>query len=534
MSFVLAGYVDVEQIGRGGIGDVYRARRASTGATVAIKVLRDVSDGSAAWRRARRELAALVSLAGHAHVVQVEEVLEVDGRPALVMEHLPGGSVGALLAGRGGALDPDEVTLVAIHAARALVAAHERGIVHRDVKPHNLLIDGDGQVKLCDFGVAAIARSSEFRDPTTALSMRYASPEDLDGLDDRRPAVPAATDEFGRGDTDADTDDPRPVGPPSDVYSLGATLLHLAHGAPPTLRDRLSAWTPPSDVDRSLAELDGVIAGCLRPEPGERPTACELLAELERFADRLGAPEALAHPLTSADPPVDRGVDADATAHRRPGPPRPVPAVVDSGRRRAVVVAGVAVAAVAVLAAARIGGGAPPADELAPAPAVAAAPASTPSLSAPAPTTSSTPPAPLRHVARPLGLEPLASVAWPFGAVGECLLQFPAEPELRVVGCAAPHDLQRFATGRLGPGPPDAIAAGVVDACAAHLRALAGPDALPDGVAIASTRPSADAFEAGDRSYQCLVGVPGRRSIGDLLPAGAIDGGRDDAVGSRR
>ena len=114
MSFVLAGYVDVEQIGRGGIGDVYRARRASTGATVAIKVLRDVSDGSAAWRRARRELAALVSLAGHAHVVQVEEVLEVDGRPALVMEHLPGGSVGALLARRGGALEHGpQVTTVA-------------------------------------------------------------------------------------------------------------------------------------------------------------------------------------------------------------------------------------------------------------------------------------------------------------------------------------------------------------------------------------------------------------------------------------
>ena len=207
------GYADIERIGQGGLGDVYRATRCSTGGTVAVKVLRDVSDESVAWHRTRRELTALVSLAGHANVIQLIEVLDLPDGPGLVMEYAAGGSVAELMQRRDRPLTVGEATLVARQTASALVAAHARDIVHRDVKPQNLLIDAYGQVKLCDFGIAAMARSEEFQARTSAISLRYASPEDLDD----------------------DVD----VGPASDVYSLGATMLHMARGAPPTLRERL-------------------------------------------------------------------------------------------------------------------------------------------------------------------------------------------------------------------------------------------------------------------------------------------------------
>jgi serine/threonine protein kinase len=360
------GYRDLEPIGQGGLGDVYRAVRDSTGGTVAIKVLRDVSDSSVAWHRTRRELTALVSLAGHAHVVQLLELLDLSGGPALVMEYAPGGSVGGLLARRAdapvalatpGTLDVPEVVLIGRHAAAALVAAHEQGIVHRDLKPQNLLIGAYGQVKLCDFGVASLARSEEFRTRTSALSMRYASPEDLD--------------------EDAG------VGPASDVYSLGATLLHLAHGAPPTLKDRLAAWQPPAADDPELERLDAVIAACLHPSPVLRPTAAEALERLESLdwtlatrcralpvepptaltADEAPARDApSAHVLPVADDPimsfgavrdvagrVPDGHDTSARTVERPDRvvPPPRPAALGPRRRRwPWIAAAVATAAV--------------------------------------------------------------------------------------------------------------------------------------------------------------------------------------------
>lgn len=512
MSFVLAGYVEVEQIGRGGIGDVYRATRASTGATVAIKVLRDVGDGSAAWRRARRELAALVSLAGHAHVVQVHEVLDLDGHPALVMEYVSGGSIGDLLSRRDGVLTAGEVAVVGAHAARALVAAHEQAIVHRDVKPQNLLVDAYGHVKLCDFGVAALARSGEFHDRTTALSMRYASPEDLE-----------------------DPSDGVEVGSPSDVYSLGATLLHLARGAPPTLKDRLAPWTPPVGAGAELAAIDAVIARCLRPAPDERPTAAELLADLEQLGDHVDLPRSIGidvEPSPVRLPALPSGQDITAaTAHRPVEPPRPVP--VQAGGTRAAlsaVVLAVIVLAVVVLAvvvSSRSGRERPVEVSIA-----SRAPTLVPTT---VPVTAPATVAVVAWLERPAGLAPLAAAVWPFGPIGECLVQTAGEAELRQVDCAESHDLQRFAAGELASGSPEdgSFDAAVGRACEAHLRALVDPEAVPSGVELASTRPSPASWAAGDRSYQCLLGVPDRRSIGDLLPADAIDGGHDDAGWSR-
>ncbi|MEY2960090.1 MAG: hypothetical protein RLZZ01_2658, partial [Actinomycetota bacterium] len=268
------GYTDLVPIGTGGIGDVFRAVSVSTGTTVAVKLLRDVTDRSVAWHRTRREFEALHALGGHPHVIRVVEVLH--DAPGIVMDHAPGGSVADLLARRGPTLPVPQVVLIGRDTADALRSAHECGIIHRDVKPQNLLVGEDGRIRLCDFGIASLTRSDEFRTRTSARSTRYASPEDLE--------------------------EDVPVGPPTDVYSLGATMVHLLHGSPPSLKDRLAPWTPPPTDDPERAELDRIVAHCLHPEPTHRPTARDVLEWLSTLDHRLTSPCG-ALPL-AAPPPV--------------------------------------------------------------------------------------------------------------------------------------------------------------------------------------------------------------------------------------
>jgi eukaryotic-like serine/threonine-protein kinase len=490
------GYTDIERIGRGGLGDVYRATRTSTGGVVAIKVLRDISDQSVAWHRTRRELAALLSLAGHANVIQLIEVLDLPGGPALVMEYAPGGSVAELLQRRDRPLSVGETALIGRQTAAALVAAHARGIVHRDVKPQNLLIDAFGQVKLCDFGIAAMARSDEFQDRTSAISMRYASPEDLN--------------------------DEAVVGPASDVYSLGATMLHLARGAPPTLRERLAPWVPPSATSGELAALDLVIAACLHPTPAERPTAAGVVDDLERLGWSIDERNrALAfEPITSdiaddenptaprvvtdvvTDPQLaafagQRGIEppADPTVHRtdRRPPSRPPPARRVRHPAIAVAVAIVTLAGLAAwLVAWWVGGRGGDVDR---------------------PT--------VEIVERPPGLTAITELDWPFGAVGECLVQVDAE--LASAPCGVPHDLQRIGRGELDRGRFPVGASfdidGVHDAvrveCALAFESFVGVAVTESEFETPFTTPTAPSWAADDRGYQCMLGLDRRRLVGD-------------------
>lgn len=534
----IAGYTDLVPIGRGGLGDVYRAVQSATGADVAIKVLRDVSDTSVAWHRTRRELTALLALSGHANVVQIVEVLDLPEGPALVMEHASGGSVADLLERRDGTLTVEETVFVGRQTAAALVSAHARGIVHRDIKPQNLLIDADGQVQLCDFGIAALTRDEQYRSRTNAVSMRYASPEDLEH----------------------ETDDDGAVGPPSDVYSLGATLLHLARGAPPSLKERLAPWVAPSTGVATLAALDRVLARCLHPTPTMRPTAQALLDALDGLAlgagagrvtaldpglpvAATGAPVTVLVPDAPGEPsapwvrdgadtadPFDRLVDHDAitvvpartvTADppSRADPPRPIP----TGRpRRWPVFAAVGVVAAAVLAFVLWPDGADaptftPAIVPTPATTPATTPVTTPAIVAPAPAT----------VPRPADLPPLVDAVWGAGAVGDCLVQVAGTDELAVVGCDQPHDLQRFAAGdvtALGVDgttfDADAVAAAVDAECRARFVEFVGSDPAGSAVRFAQTRPNADTWAAGDRVYGCFLGLADARIVGDARSAG--------------
>ncbi|MFK7916657.1 MAG: serine/threonine-protein kinase [Ilumatobacter sp.] len=253
MSLRVDGFTDVSPLAGGGFGSVYKATRASTGGVVALKVLDRApgDDDDLLERRLRREIAALVALKGHPNVVQVEQVVSTANGPAIVMEFMGRGSV--LDSDDAGNISPTRVGFIGAATASGLAAGHDVGIVHRDVKPQNVLVNNFGQVKLCDFGIAAIQRSAEFQTRTTALSVRYASPEELDN----------------------DIN----IGAPTDVYSLGASLFHLMFGEPPSFRGGRGAdpnlTRNGRGRDAIADQVASIIEQCLSEEPAHRPTASE-------------------------------------------------------------------------------------------------------------------------------------------------------------------------------------------------------------------------------------------------------------------
>jgi len=280
----LDGYESVAMVGSGGLGDVYRAVRTSTGGDVAIKVVREHGDRQATDRRVRRELEALLKLKGHPNVVQIEELINVPSGLALVMEFVNGGSLADHVAARGVLGAPQAVAAMA-DIARALADAHGIGIVHRDIKPHNVMIGQFGQCKVCDFGIAAVMKDSSFTDRTSALSYRYASPEELE--------------------------DSATVGPPTDIFSLGVTLRQILTGETNEARYREAMIErqrnePMPDLHRvALAQLDALTMAMTNREVSARPTAVQVLGSVRTLESRLG-PSRVASLLVENDDTVPR------------------------------------------------------------------------------------------------------------------------------------------------------------------------------------------------------------------------------------
>ena len=247
-----------ESLGVGTMGTVYRARDESLGRDVAIKTIHTL--GRSAFqlevfqRRFDHEARALATLS-HPNVVNVFDVGVEDGTPYLVMELVEGRSLADCLAERG-RLGPDEVRALGRQLAAALEAAHARSIVHRDVKPANVLEAGAGSWKLADFGVAHVPESSLTLTGQFIGSPAYAAPEAL---------------EHGA------------FGPASDVFGLGATLYEALAGAPP-FSDRglgqLAEGAAPRPIPGAPADLERAIAGALERDPERRLTARQLAAAL--------------------------------------------------------------------------------------------------------------------------------------------------------------------------------------------------------------------------------------------------------------
>jgi len=207
--FRVAGFELIERIGRGGMGTVYRALQISLNRIVALKLLSAHLSGNARFLERFRREGRLAARLDHPNVVQVYDVGEANGIHYIAMEYVEGESLGRRIA-REGPLLGGEVIRIGRAVAAALGRAEEAAIVHRDVKPSNILLGVKGEVKLADLGLARQAALDEttLRDEGTTLGTpSYMSPEQA------------------LGKTDVDIR--------SDIYSLGATLYHAGGGGPP-------------------------------------------------------------------------------------------------------------------------------------------------------------------------------------------------------------------------------------------------------------------------------------------------------------
>ncbi|MCW2880638.1 MAG: Serine/threonine protein kinaselike protein [Sphaerisporangium sp.] len=201
------GYEVLGILGQGGFGVVYRARQLAVRREVALKVDNRVLVSERDRRRFMREVTSAGALSGHPHVADVYDAGVLgDGRPYMVLELCPGGSLADRLRERG-PLSPDEVRDIGVRIADALAAAHAAGVLHRDVKPANILVNGYGMVALSDFGLATTAHAEGDMSVTReSLTPAFGPPEAFELAE------------------------PSPAG---DVYSLCATLYALLNGRPP-------------------------------------------------------------------------------------------------------------------------------------------------------------------------------------------------------------------------------------------------------------------------------------------------------------
>ncbi len=331
----LAGrYELAEVIGRGGMGAVYRAVDLVLGRTVAVKVLpgtlADQDPTSVA--RFEREARAAAALT-HPAVVAVYDTGADDTARFIVMEFISGYSLDVILRDEG-PLDPDRATGIAAQVADALAAAHAAGIVHRDIKPGNVMIASDGSVKVLDFGIARAMDSTTLTQNASVVgTAAYMSPEQALG---------------------------RPADERSDIYSLGCVLYALLVGHPPFRGDSAAAILhqhanlAPVPLNtknsRVSSELNALVLQMLAKSPQERPqTAAEV-------RDRL----ALGSATPAATPAAVPGVTAPTKRLEQTAATRPLPRVARPDRRR-LVLAGALAALVLVIAllALTSGGGSP-------------------------------------------------------------------------------------------------------------------------------------------------------------------------------
>ena len=312
---LLAGrYQLIQPIGSGGMAIVWRARDLRLERPVAVKILRpELAEDDDLARRFASEARHAASLA-HPNVATVYDT-DVDGdQQFIVMELVDGPSVGDLLRDQG-ALEPSVAVEIAAAAARALAAAHRRGLIHRDVKPANLLIGRDGRTRLADFGIARALTVSRVTTPGTVLgSVPYLSPEQARGED--------AT-------------------ASGDIFSLGIVLFEMLTGQLPWDADTPAAMAtvrlhapapPPSVIAHTLAEgLDAIVGRALAVDPGERYPSARVFADaLEGWSRRHRSTRGARAALRGAATAAVAGLAPAAAATG--GPPAAAPTPIAAGR----------------------------------------------------------------------------------------------------------------------------------------------------------------------------------------------------------
>ena len=300
---VLGGRYRVErELGRGGMAKVFQGTDTVLGRQVAVKILApQFADDESFVQRFRREAQAAARLS-NPNVVSVFDTGADGGVHFIVMEYVEGRTLADYLAG-GGRIMPDRAIEVAEAVCGALSAAHAQGVIHRDIKPGNIMLTPAGQVKVADFGIARMTMTAETVAQTAAVlgTASYLSPEQAQG---------------------------QPVDGRSDIYSLGCVLYEMVTGRPPFLGDSpvtvaskqvLEQPVTPSKLNGDVTpDLDAVILRALAKNPANRyQSAEELRADLDRArrglpveATPLLAPPATTQviagpPRTQVMPPVE-------------------------------------------------------------------------------------------------------------------------------------------------------------------------------------------------------------------------------------
>ncbi len=263
-------YRIVGRIGRGGMGEVYRADDLKLGQSVALKFLPESMATDAAWLRRLHDEVRVAREIAHPNICRVYDIGEVDGHHFITMEYIDGEDLSSLLR-RIGRLPGDKATQIARQMCAGIAAAHERGVLHRDLKPANIMLDGRGDVRITDFGVAALAEQMTGKD-ARAGTPAYMAPEQLAGK------------HFTRR---------------SDIYSLGLVLYEVYTGREAfhadsvaklqRMRESGPPTTPSSYVDDMDPLVERVIMRCLENEPQDRPGSAIAVAAALPGGDPLAA-----------------------------------------------------------------------------------------------------------------------------------------------------------------------------------------------------------------------------------------------------
>lgn len=326
-------------MGRGAMGEVRRGRDVRLGREIAVKFLRPDLAADRNVRARFEDEARSAARLSHPAIVTVFDSGEWEGVPFLVMECLPGRTLADELA--SGPLPSDRVRAIAVDVAGALQAAHDVGVVHRDVKPGNILLTDGGAVKLADFG---IAKSTEGLDHTLTGTIvgtpAYLAPECLSG---------------------------EPATPRSDVYSLGVLLYEALTGDKPFRGDTpiqlavaIQTSTPAPIADRlpgTDSQLAAVVDRAMAKDPADRPaSARELVADLGRALPPTVTPTA----ATGAAAPATQVMPVDPTTSAPIGaaiPPRSWWQGRRDSERKAIVAGIVAVLLALILLVSMVGDG---------------------------------------------------------------------------------------------------------------------------------------------------------------------------------
>ncbi|MGH1490060.1 MAG: serine/threonine protein kinase [Acidimicrobiales bacterium] len=303
-------------LGRGGSAYVYLAEQVDFGRQVAVKVLFNALEDDATYRRFDRECRAIGAVSSHPNIVVVHgRGLTADERPYLIMEHRAGGSLAESLATRGRFTEA-EVIKIGIKIGTALNLAHEAGVLHRDVKPANILLSSFNEPALADFGIARIDGAHKTTEGIFSASVAHASREVLDNGEPTKQ---------------------------SDIYALGSSMFELATGGPAFSRpDDVSIWAvinrvlgedPPDPRLSGVSdELSQVLSKAMSHDPSQRHrSAAELVLDLQRLQSGNGVANQDTQPL----PEVSAST---STATLQPLPisaPRPASASTSTGPRSA-------------------------------------------------------------------------------------------------------------------------------------------------------------------------------------------------------